>query len=130
MAVQVEKTCVVCGGIYYVDGLHTYSKMCSKACADLIHTRKRRALLSTSTVEDVNPVDIYEHDDWICQICGKPVKQGVNGKHPLQPSLDHIIPLSKGGTHTPDNLRCTHLKCNIERGNRGAAQTRMTISVG
>jgi 5-methylcytosine-specific restriction endonuclease McrA len=55
------------------------------------------------------------------------VKRGANGKNPLQPSLDHIVPLSCGGTHTRDNVRCSHLRCNLLRKNRGAAQTRMAL---
>lgn len=33
-------------------------------------------------------------------------------------SIDHIRPLSKGGTHTWDNVQLAHLKCNIKKGNR------------
>jgi len=33
-------------------------------------------------------------------------------------SFDHIIPWSKGGRHTVDNLRIACLSCNIRRGNR------------
>lgn len=29
--------------------------------------------------------------------------------------LDHIIPLSKGGTHEPNNVRITHAKCNLSK---------------
>ncbi|WP_425411627.1 HNH endonuclease [Lacticigenium naphthae] len=29
------------------------------------------------------------------------------------PSIEHVIPLSKGGTHTWDNVRLAHIHCNI-----------------
>ena len=120
-AKRIEKICVVCGKTYYVDGHHTFSKTCSKACADLIHTRLRRVRLLEGN-EQFDAVEIYERDNWICQICHKPTKRGVNGRNPLQPSLDHIIPLSLGGSHTRNNVRCTHLVCNTARKNKGAAQ--------
>jgi 5-methylcytosine-specific restriction endonuclease McrA len=33
-------------------------------------------------------------------------------------TLDHIIPLSKGGTHTWDNVRPAHRRCNELKGDR------------
>jgi 5-methylcytosine-specific restriction endonuclease McrA len=33
-------------------------------------------------------------------------------------TVDHMIPLSRGGTHTFDNLVCACRKCNEEKGNR------------
>jgi hypothetical protein len=35
----------------------------------------------------------------------------------LNPSIDHIIAGSAGGTHTRNNVRITHLWCNTERNN-------------
>jgi hypothetical protein len=30
-------------------------------------------------------------------------------------TLDHIIPISQGGTHTPDNVKTAHWICNVKR---------------
>lgn len=51
----------------------------------------------------------------VCQICGCLVddtdtKDGYIGR--LYPTIDHIIPLSKGGSHTWDNVQLAHLSCN------------------
>lgn len=53
--------------------------------------------------------------DGICQLCGKPVdKFDIKNGHIRRnyPTLDHIIPLSKGGTHTWDNVQLAHMSCN------------------
>lgn len=49
----------------------------------------------------------------VCGICGKPVDKSFKFPHPLSPSIDHIVPVSKGG-HPSDigNLQLTHLCCN------------------
>lgn len=49
----------------------------------------------------------------ICALCGKPVNKRLKFPNPLSPSIDHIIPIAKGG-HPADieNLQLTHLKCN------------------
>jgi 5-methylcytosine-specific restriction endonuclease McrA len=51
----------------------------------------------------------------ICQICGKPIDAtAIENGHikRLYPTIDHIIPLSKGGTHTWDNVQLAHMMCN------------------
>jgi 5-methylcytosine-specific restriction endonuclease McrA len=41
-------------------------------------------------------------------------------------TLDHLIPLSKGGNHTSDNLALAHGRCNSRRGaGRIPAQLRL-----
>jgi 5-methylcytosine-specific restriction endonuclease McrA len=41
---------------------------------------------------------------------------------PMRVSLDHVIPISKGGSHTYANTQCAHLLCNIQKNNRGAGE--------
>jgi 5-methylcytosine-specific restriction endonuclease McrA len=50
-----------------------------------------------------------------CGICGKPVtaKSG-----PMRPSVDHTIPLSRGGKHEPGNLQLAHYRCNLQKRDR------------
>ena len=36
---------------------------------------------------------------------------------PMSASLDHIVPLSRGGTHTLDNVQLAHLACNERKHN-------------
>lgn len=53
--------------------------------------------------------------DGICQICGQKVdKLDIKDGHIRKryPTVDHIIPLSKGGSHTWDNVQLAHMGCN------------------
>ncbi len=52
--------------------------------------------------------EVYERDENTCQIC----------RTTENLSLDHILPWSKGGRHTVDNLRVLCRPCNSSRGNR------------
>jgi hypothetical protein len=39
-------------------------------------------------------------------------------RHPdrMSVSLDHVVPLSRGGSHSWENVRCAHLSCNVAKG--------------
>ena len=80
-----------------------------KAC------RNYRALKYTTKVESINEKRVFIRDGWVCQICHKKIKKALRGPHPLSPSIDHIIPLGKGGTHTYKNVQSAHLGCNLKK---------------
>ena len=75
---------------------------------------KRRALKLAAFVEDVSHEAVFERDQWRCQLCGG--ETSGEWPDPLSASLDHIMPLSKGGEHSYANTQCAHLRCNIQKG--------------
>lgn len=55
----------------------------------------------------------------ICGICGKPVDKSLKYPHPMSPSIDHIIPIDRGGHPSdPDNLQLAHWICNRQKSNK------------
>ena len=54
-----------------------------------------------------------------CAICGRPVDFDIKPPDPMAPSIDHIVPIAKGG-HPSDlaNLQLAHLGCNRKKGTR------------
>jgi 5-methylcytosine-specific restriction endonuclease McrA len=89
---------------------------------------RRRALKKGASTG--NPVlfsEIAERDGWRCHLCGDRVKRGLAWPHPQSASLDHVIPLSRGGLHDPVNVRLAHLVCNVAKGNRGAGEQLLLI---
>jgi hypothetical protein len=79
--------------------------------------RRRAQKLGTAT----GPVRIDEvvaRDKGRCHICRGRVSRKPY-PHPRSRSMDHVIPLSRGGTHTLDNVRLAHLQCNVAKKHRG-----------
>lgn len=80
---------------------------------------KRRAAKRGARADSINPRDIFVRDRWKCGICGKKIDARLRYPHRGSASLDHIVPLSRGGDHVRANVRASHLGCNLLRGNRG-----------
>jgi 5-methylcytosine-specific restriction endonuclease McrA len=70
--------------------------------------RRKRAMKGTQ-VEPINLELVAQRDGWRCAICGGKVTRE-------NWSQDHIVPLSKGGSHTYDNITLAHRLCNTRRG--------------
>jgi 5-methylcytosine-specific restriction endonuclease McrA len=68
---------------------------------------------------------LVERDGGRCQVCRRKVDvtlpSGPRGNK-MGPSIDHVVPRSRGGESDYANLRLTHWKCNRSRGNRGGGE--------
>jgi hypothetical protein len=61
---------------------------------------------------------IYYGNKGICQLCFQPIDLTLDYPNPMSFSIDHIVPVSLGGTHKLKNLQSAHLLCNSKRGNK------------
>ncbi|MDG1950486.1 MAG: HNH endonuclease signature motif containing protein [bacterium] len=48
----------------------------------------------------------------------KPIDRTLRYPDLMSASLDHVVPLSKGGANSAENFQASHLSCNISIGNR------------
>lgn len=61
---------------------------------------------------------VYERDGLVCHLCGAECDPTAGVYDDQYPTLDHLIPRSRGGGHGPENLATAHRICNIKRGDR------------
>lgn len=76
---------------------------------------RRRTLKMNAFVENVNRFDVFERDRWTCHICREPINPELKHPDPRSASIDHVIPLAKGGEHSMRNVRAAHLSCNCSK---------------
>jgi len=76
--------------------------------------RRKRAIEGTQ-VEPVSLLRVAELDNSTCYLCGRAVPQHTQVVRD-QASLEHVIALSKGGSHTYGNVRLAHRGCNSSKG--------------
>jgi len=67
-----------------------------------------------------NRRNIYARDSSRCQYCGKRFPSS-------ELSLDHIIPRSRGGGTSWENIVCCCLKCNVKKGGRTPTEAHMRL---
>ena len=67
-----------------------------------------------------NRRNLFARDHNTCQYCGKRYTTS-------QLSLDHVIPRSRGGKTTWDNIVCACLKCNVRKGGRTPAEAHVKL---
>lgn len=88
---------------------------------------RRRARKFAAPVESFTHLEIFERDGWRCGICRQRINRRLSYPNPRSASLDHIIPLALGGSHTRANVRATHLDCNVQRGAARAGSDQLAL---
>lgn len=72
---------------------------------------KRRAWMHGITdVSDVRLDDLIERYGTACYLCGKELERS-------QMTRDHVVPLTRGGSHTLENVRIACMSCDARKGN-------------
>lgn len=119
--IQIEHTCLNCGEAFIGNNRQTLH--CSNECADATlternwkHMKARSARHKAAFIEKFDRIEIFERDNWTCGICKDPVDPELRHPHRMSATLDHIMPLSRGGAHSRDNAQCAHWICNMQKG--------------
>lgn len=128
-----EKRCKSCGSVFHSE--YETQKYCCPTCARREKRHRAAASGKTKLVLDGNHrkrarikgveyepgitlKKLIERDGNICQICGKPCDaddHSYGSSGPLYPSIDHIVPMAKGGPHTWGNVQLAHVICNSKK---------------
>ena len=110
--------CIVCGKEY--ETYNPAQKTCSKECGKkLAHAHKHKRIPKSQLVDkDITLEALYRRDSGVCYLCGK--KCDWNDKTdksvgPAYPSIDHMIPIAKGGLHAWTNVKLAHFECNWKK---------------
>lgn len=126
--------CKCCGSMFFKTGRRT--KYCSDECMKKTLNAKTkdkriRRIKGVVIDSDITLEKLYKRDNGICHICGGicdwddcDIREGgtfvANNNYP---SIDHIVPLTKGGLHSWLNIKLAHRVCNTKKGNRIASRT-------
>lgn len=118
--------CPVCGK------MTSRPKYCSRECSNKLlwanHDHKRRVKIQAAMIDkDISLEEVFRRDNGICYICGMACEWDdckrmgnvfIAGR--LYPTIDHVVPLARGGEHRWENVRLAHKCCNSAKGARTA----------
>lgn len=85
---------------------------------------RRRARLAGAETDGYTEAEVLERYGTDCYLCDDPIdltaprRPGIPGWE-LGLHLEHVIPLSRGGSDVIDNLRPAHGLCNLNKGTSG-----------
>ncbi len=113
-------TCKVCGKEFTTR--NPRQKTCSKECGKrLSNARKQHRIPKEQIIDkDITLESLYKRDSGVCYLCGgvcdwsdKDTEKNTVGAN--YPSIDHIVPISRGGLHSWGNVRLAHFRCNVQK---------------
>ncbi len=64
--------------------------------------------------------NVYARDDSTCQYCGRRLPRS-------ELNLDHVVPRSRGGTTSWENVVCSCVACNLRKGGRTPVEAGMHL---
>lgn len=127
----VERECEICGTLFCC--LDTESKKtCSPECSKkLTYIKKDKRIPKAQRKDNISLKRLYKRDNGICYLCGEKCdwnswnisKNGYKYPGKEYPTIDHVIPISRGGLDAWDNVRLAHWKCNLKKSD-GIIQTK------
>lgn len=127
--------CPCCGALFLSSHGRRYcSEQCSKRVQYAVGKDKRLKKIKNAVVDKgITLKRLYERDNGKCYICGHVCdwsdcerRDGAFIAYDNYPSIDHVIPLSKGGLHAWDNVRLACRGCNTKKRDRIAPPCRVT----
>jgi 5-methylcytosine-specific restriction endonuclease McrA len=106
-----DRWCRHCG-VFMPKRMRSDAAYCSAKCNSAAHQQTRKASSRMGARQErIDRAYIIKRDAGRCHICGKTPK----GAHL---TIDHVIALARGGTHTSENLRVACLSCNCAKRDR------------
>ena len=122
-----ERFCIECGTSFFCHPNRNKIFCCVDCQKKNLHRRHdviRRTKMKAAIVDrDITLQRVCSKDGCKCYLCGNSIDWEdyhiINGKKfagKYYPSIDHIVPLTRGGLHQWENVRLAHFSCNASKG--------------
>ena len=104
------------------------ARYCTRSCKTRDASSRRRALEANAFVSHVSRAKVFAADGYRCYLCRKLCDRTATVPHPNAPTVDHVIPLARGGTHEPSNCRTACFGCNCTKGAYGSGEQLLLLA--
>lgn len=105
-------SCYSCGSVILSQREFMY---CSLICKRRETMARRRAQSRGVKITPGRRAAVYERDNWICCLCNLPVDRCARVPAGFAATIDHVIPLARGGERGLNNWQTAHFICNSRK---------------
>ena len=136
---RIDCSCEQCGAEFSLNAAAVArgeGRYCSKRCygdskivarpdrgsGSIPKSKRQRAKYWGVDYEPYSRQAIFERDNFVCGLCFGIIDSALEYPHDMSASIDHIVPMSLGGSNIPDNVQAAHLVCNRSKNNRESDQ--------
>ena len=138
------RACKECGKMFETKLREQNRQFCCKKCASkywnrIAKSNKITAIRGAKILDkDISLKKLAERDKDICYLCGKPVdwndkritEEGYVIAGANYPSIEHVLPICRGGTHSWNNVRLAHRYCNCSKNYRTIEEVQQSCRRG
>jgi 5-methylcytosine-specific restriction endonuclease McrA len=78
------------------------------------YSKRRKQAMAQG--DDIDRMDLFEYYGWTCHLCDGEIDRELRHPHPMSATIDHVVPLERGGRHVWDNVKPAHKQCNEAKG--------------
>jgi 5-methylcytosine-specific restriction endonuclease McrA len=111
-----QKKCRQCNEVFKGKQANYLCKSCSRKNNKIHSYNSKNKRRSREKGISINRKIVFESFGWICRHCGTNTYGIERGKNlPNEATIDHIIPLSKGGLHNYSNVQLLCRRCNTKK---------------
>jgi hypothetical protein len=119
---EKPRDCLTCGSSFVASNMRN-TDYCGVPCKrralkDLVRARRAGVI-----VERVSRAAVFSRDRLTCYLCHRQCVAEARPPEPHAATLDHVVPLCRGGAHTYANVRTACWGCNEAKGGRLASGT-------
>lgn len=104
------RNCKTCGNVFHSAGKRVYCDPCKPKPDNRRHKLKEQRELLLQF--------LIERDGSDCYLCKRPIDLTITDLNTDDDAvtIDHVMPLSKGGANSPSNVKLAHRGCNVSKG--------------
>lgn len=92
--------------------------LCGKCTKDFNNIRMTRARQNGQFDADIDIYKLIERDGKQCYLCGDAVSFDCHYNSPKYPTIEHVLAIANGGTHSWENVKVACRDCNTRKGTK------------
>lgn len=115
-----EVACLHCTDLF--EPRSSRQQCCGKTCRERWQAKHRKLQLRGLEPTPITARQLQHDGHVVCALCSSVVDFSLKYPNPMAATVDHVVPITRGGRNVRDNTQLAHARCNTSKGNRPPAR--------